>query len=160
MKKQLFKSNMSALDYFKPTWEKNSKPMKNQSTCDEYLKRMSIKNQYGIQTHSNSYKVIVNDFALTLKNTDTIKEVKLFKDDNVVKLDPVYSNRVEFFYAPGGKKVNYSEVTSCQCIQPSKYSSDMSNKLSKIGFNEFYTVKMKNEFGVEVELCTMAIYRR
>lgn len=45
-------------------------------------------------------------------------------------------------------------------IQASEYSSDPTNQLKKIGFNEFYQLyKYDYELRREVELCKMAIIR-
>lgn len=147
------KPSESASDLFKDVWDMNSKPSTIQSTCEDYIRNLSVKNRnYTIPTYRNSTN---NTFSTIVKNED-IKEIRLIGDYNIVDFPREANNRVEFFYAPDGKKVDYKEITKLEEIQPSQYSSDPTNQLKKIGFTVFYQLYKLNEFGLEVELCIMA----
>lgn len=146
---------IKASDLFKDYGDKNSKQRTNTTTCDDYIRNLSVKNRdYTIPTYRNSTN---NTFSTIVKNED-IKEIKLIGDYNIVDF-PISNNRVEFFYLPTGKKVGYSEITKTEEIQASEYSSDPTNQLKNIGFTDFYQLYKLNEFGLEVELCKMAIIR-
>lgn len=145
-----------ASDLFKDvwdTWAKNEKQRTNTTTCEDYIRNLSVKNRdYTIPTYRNSTN---NTFSTIVKNED-IKEIRLVEGYNIVDFPIQANNRVEFFYAPSGKKVDYKEITKIEEIKPSQYSSDPTNQLEKIGFTGFYQLYMHNEFGLEVELCIMA----
>lgn len=139
-------------DLFKDYGDKNSKPRTNTTTCEDYIRNLSVKNRdYTIPTYRNT----TNTFSTIVKNED-IKEIRLV-EGYIITIFPVEANnRVEFFYTPTGKRVDYKEITKTEKIQPSQYSSDPTNQLEKIGFTDFYQLYMHNEFGLEVELCIMA----
>ena len=146
------KPSESASDLFKDVWDMNSKPSTIQSTCEDYIRNLSVKNRnYTIPAYRNSTD---NTFSTIVKNEE-LKEIRLIGDYNIVDF-PIANNRVEFFYAPDGAKVDYKEITKTEEIQPSQYSSDPTNQLKKIGFTVFYQLYKLNEFGLEVELCKMA----
>ena len=146
------KPSESASDLFKDVWDMNSKPSTIQSTCEDYIRNLSVKNRnYTIPAYRNSTD---NTFSTIVKNEE-LKESRLIGDYNIVDF-PIANNRVEFFYAPDGKKVDYKEITKIEEIQPSQYSSDPTNQLKKIGFTNFYQLYKLSEFGLEVELCVMA----
>lgn len=146
------KPSESASDLFKDVWDMNSKPSTIQSTCEDYIRNLSVKNRnYTIHAYRNSTD---NTFSTIVKNEE-LKEIRLIGDYNIVDF-PIANNRVEFFYAPDGKKVDYKEITKIEEIQPSQYSSDPTNQLKKIGFTNFYQLYKLSEFGLEVELCVMA----
>jgi hypothetical protein len=148
-----------ASDLFKDvwdTWAKNEKQRTNTTTCEDYIRNLSVKNRdYTIPAYRNSTN---NTFSTIVKNED-IKEIRLIEGYNIASF-PVANNRVEYFYTPTGKKVDYKEITKTEEIQASEYSSDPTNQLKKIGFNEFYQLyKYDYELRREVELCKMAIIR-
>ena len=146
------KPSESASDLFKDVWDMNSKPSTIQSTCEDYIRNLSVKNRnYTIPAYRNSTD---NTFSTIVKNEE-LKEIRLIGDYNIVDF-PIANNRVEFFYAPDGKKVDYKEITKIEEIQPSQYSSDPTNQLKKIGFTNFYQLYKLSEFVLEVELCVMA----
>ncbi len=106
----------------------------------------------------SSYRNDTNTFSMILRDED-LQEVKLIgKDGTVTNLPIEACNRVEFFYAPGGKKVDYSEVTKVEEIQASEYDTCPTCQLKKIGFTKFYQLYIKHELNknLEVELCKMA----
>lgn len=143
---------IKASDLFKDYGDMNSKPSTIQSTCEDYIRNLSVKNRnYTIPAYRNSTD---NTFSTIVKNEE-LKEIRLIGDYNIVDF-PIANNRVEFFYAPDGKKVDYKEITKIEEIQPSQYSSDPTNQLKKIGFTNFYQLYKLSEFGLEVELCVMA----
>lgn len=113
------------------------------------------KNVYANNFTSSHYRNTTNTFSTIVKNED-IKEIKLIKGYNIVNFPIQANNRVEFFYAPDGKKVDYKEITKTEEIQPSQCREDSTFQLKKIGFTEFYQLYKLNEFGLEVELCIMA----
>lgn len=146
------KPSESASSLFKDYGDMNSKSSTMQTTCEDYIRNLSVKNRdYTIPTYRNSTD---NTFSTIVKNEE-LKEIRLIGDYNIVDF-PIANNRVEFFYAPDGKKVDYKEITKTEEIQPSQYSSDPTNQLKKIGFTVFYQLYKLNEFGLEVELCKMA----
>lgn len=116
------------------------------------------KNVYAKNFTSSHYRNSTDNTFSTIVRNEDIKEIRLVGDYNVIDF-PTANNRVEFFYAPDGAKVDYKEITKVEEIQASEYSSDPTNQLKKIGFNEFYQLYKLNEFGREVELCKMAIIR-
>lgn len=147
------KPSESASDLFKDVWDMNSKPSTIQSTCEDYIRNLSVKNRnYTIPAYRNSTD---NTFSTIVKNED-IKEIKLIGDYNIVNFPREANNRVEFFYAPSGKKVDYKEITKTEEIQASECREDPTFQLKKIGFTVFYQLYKLNEFGLEVELCIMA----
>lgn len=143
---------IKASDLFKDYGDKNSKQRTNTTTCDDYIRNLSVKNRdYTIPTYRNSTN---NTFSTIVKNED-IKEIKLIGDYNIVDF-PISNNRVEFFYTPTGKRVDYKEITKTEEIQASECREDPTFQLKKIGFTVFYQLYKLNEFGLEVELCIMA----
>lgn len=142
-------------DLFKDYGDKNSKPRTN-TTCEDYIRNLSVKNRdYTIPTYRNT----TNTFSTIVKNED-IKEIKLIKGYNIVNFPIQANNRVEFFYAPDGKKVDYKEITKVEEIQASECREDPTFQLKSIGFTEFYQLyKYDYELRREVELCIMAVYR-
>lgn len=143
---------IKASDLFKDYGDMNSKPSTTQSTCEDYIRNLSVKNRdYTIPIYRNSTN---NTFSTIVKNED-IKEIRLIEGYNIVDF-PIANNRVEFFYLPTGKKVSYNEITKVEEIKASQYSGDPTNQLKKIGFTDFYQLYKVNEFGLEVELCQMA----
>lgn len=146
------KPSESASDLFKDVWDMNSKPSTIQSTCEDYIRNLSVKNRnYTIPAYRNSTD---NTFSTIVKNEE-LKEIRLIGDYNIVDF-PRENNRVEFFYAPDGKKVDYKEITKLEEIQPSQCREDSTFQLKSIGFTVFYQLYKLNEFGLEVELCVMA----
>ncbi len=139
-------------DLFKDYGDKNSTPRANTTTCEDYIRNLSVKNRNYTPSH---YRNSTNNTFSTIVKNEDIKEIRLIGDYNIVDF-PIANNRVEFFYAPDGKKVDYKEITKTEEIQPSQYSSDPTNQLKKIGFTVFYQLYKLNEFGLEVELCIMA----
>lgn len=143
---------IKASDLFKDYGDMNSKQRTNTTTCEDYIRNLSVKNRnYTIPVYRNSTD---NTFSTIVKNED-IKEIRLVEGYNIVDF-PIANNRVEFFYTPTGKKVGYNEITKVEEIEPSQYSSDLTNQLKKIGFNKFYQLYKLNEFGLETKLCEMA----
>lgn len=114
------------------------------------------KNVYANNFVKSTYRNSTNNTFSTIVRNEDIKEIKLIGDYNIVDF-PIANNRVEFFYAPDGAKVDYKEITKIEEIQPSQYSSDPTNQLKKIGFTDFYQLyKYDYELRREVELCEMA----
>lgn len=113
------------------------------------------KNVYANNFTPSHYRNSTNNTFSTIVRNEDIKEIRLVEGYNIVDF-PIANNRVEFFYAPDGKKVDYKEITKIEEIQPSQYSSDPTNQLKKIGFTDFYQLYKLSEFGREVELCVMA----
>ena len=149
------KPTESASDLFKDVWDMNSKPSTIQSTCEDYIRNLSVKNRnYTIPAYRNSTD---NTFSTIVKNED-IKEIRLIEGYNIVDFS-IANNRVEYFYLPTGKKVSYNEITKTEKIEPSQYSSDPTCQLKNIGFTDFYQLYKLNEFGLETKLCKMAIIR-
>lgn len=142
-------------DLFKDYGDKNSKPRTNTTTCENYIRNLSVKNRdYTIPTYRNS----TNTFSTIVKNED-IKEIRLIEGYNIASFPREANNRVEFFYTPRGKKVDYKEITKTEEIQASECREDPTFQLKKIGFTDFYQLYMYNEFGLETKLCEMAIIR-
>lgn len=143
---------IKASDLFKDYGDKNSKQRTNTTTCEDYIRNLSVKNRdYTIPAYRNSTN---NTFSTIVKNED-IKEIRLIEGYNIASF-PVANNRVEYFYTPTGKKVDYKEITKTEEIQASECREDPTFQLKKIGFTVFYQLYKLNEFGLEVELCIMA----
>lgn len=116
------------------------------------------KNVYANNFTPSHYRNSTNNTFSTIVKNEDIKEIKLIGDYNIVDFS-MANNRVEFFYAPDGAKVDYKEITKTEKIEPSEYSSDLTFQLKKIGFTDFYQLYKLNEFGLETKLCQMAIIR-
>lgn len=114
------------------------------------------KNVYANNFTPSHHRNTTNTFSTIVKNED-LKEVKLIGEYSVTDFPIQANNRVEYFYAPDGKKVDYKEVTKVEEIQPSEYSSCPTCQLKNIGFTKFYQLYKVNDFGVESKLCRMAI---
>lgn len=151
------KPTESASDLFKDVWDMNSKPSTTQSTCEDYIRNLSVKNRnYKIPAYRNSTD---NTFSTIVRNED-IKEIRLVEGYNITSFPIEANNRCQFFYTPRGKKVSYNEITKLEEIQASEYSSDPTCQLKKIGFTDFYQLYQYDyELRREVELCIMAVYR-
>lgn len=117
------------------------------------------KNVYANNFTPSHHRNSTNTFSLLLRNED-IKEVRLIEGYNITSFQIEANNRCQFFYIPSGKKVDYKEITKLEEIEPSKYSSDPTCQLKKIGFTDFYQLyKYDYELRREIELCQMAIIR-
>lgn len=114
------------------------------------------KNVYANNFTPSHYRNSTNNTFSTIVRNEDIKEIRLVEGYNIVDFSIEANNRVEFFYAPDGAKVDYKEITKIEEIKPSQYSSDPTNQLKNIGFTDFYQLYKLNEFGREVELCIMA----
>lgn len=145
---------IKASDLFKDYGDMNSKPRTNTTTCEDYIRNLSVKNRnYTIPTYRNSTD---NTFSTIVKNED-IKEIRLIEGYIITSFQVEANNRCQFFYLPTGKKVSYNEITKVEEIQASQYSGDPTNQLKKIGFTDFYQLyKYDYELRREVELCEMA----
>ena len=137
---------------FKDYGDKNSKQRTNTTTCEDYIRNLSVKNRNYTPSH---YRNSTNNTFSTIVKNEELKEIRLVEGYNIVNF-PRENNRVEFFYAPNGKKVDYKEITKTEEIQPSECREDPTFQLKKIGFSAFYQLYKLNEFGLEVELCVMA----
>jgi hypothetical protein len=146
------KPSESASSLFKDYGDMNSKSSTMQTTCEDYIRNLSVKNRdYTIPTYRNSTN---NTFSTIVRNED-IKEIKLIGDYNIVDF-PISNNRVEFFYTPTGKRVDYKEITKTEKIEPSECREEPTFQLKSIGFTDFYQLYKLNEFGLETKLCQMA----
>lgn len=144
---------IKASDLFKDYGDKNSTPRANATTCEDYIRNLSVKNRdYTIHTYRNSTN---NTFSTIVKNEE-LKEIRLVEGYNIASF-PRENNRVEFFYTPTGKKVDYKEITKTEKIEPSECREDPTFQLKNIGFTDFYQLyKYDYELRREVELCIMA----
>lgn len=143
-------------DLFKDYGDKNSKQRTNTTTCENYIRNLSVKNRdYTIPTYRNT----TNTFSTIVKNED-IKEIRLV-EGYIITIFPVEANnRCQYFYTPTGKKVSYNEITKTEEIQASECREDPTFQLKSIGFTDFYQLyKYDYELRREVELCIMAIIR-
>ena len=118
------------------------------------------KNVYANNFTPSHYRNSTNNTFSTIVKNEDIKEIKLIKGYNIVNFPIQANNRVEFFYAPDGKKVDYKEITKVEEIQASECREDPTFQLKSIGFTDFYQLyKYDYELRREVELCKMAIIR-
>lgn len=141
-----------ASDLFKDYGDKNSTPRANATTCEDYIRNLSVKNRdYTIPTYRNSTN---NTFSTIVKNEE-LKEIRLVEGYNIASF-PRENNRVEFFYTPTGKRVDYKEITKTEKIEPSECREEPTFQLKSIGFTDFYQLYKLNEFGLETKLCQMA----
>lgn len=144
---------IKASDLFKDYGDKNSTQRTNTTTCEDYIRNLSVKNRdYTIPAYRNSTN---NTFSTIVKNEE-LKEIRLVEGYNIASF-PRENNRVEFFYTPTGKKVDYKEITKLEEIEPSQCREDSTFQLKSIGFTVFYQLyKYDYELRREVELCVMA----
>ena len=145
---------IKASDYFKAPNEVRAKA---KYDYNEGITSYS-KNVYANNFTPSHYRNSTNNTFSTIVKNEDIKEIKLIGDYNIVDFS-MANNRVEFFYAPDGAKVDYKEITKTEKIEPSEYSSDLTFQLKKIRFTDFYQLYKLNEFGLETKLCQMAIIR-
>lgn len=123
---------------------------------DKWYNNRSVYSKNFVKSH---YRNTANDFSKLVSDED-IKEIKLVGDYSITDFPIQANNRVQFFYTPDGKKVDYKEITKVEKIEPSEYEGNATNQLKKIGFTDFYQLyKYDYELRREVELCIMAIYR-
>ena len=148
------KPTESASDLFKDVWDMNSKSSTMQTTCEDYIRNLSVKNRnYTIPAYRNSTD---NTFSTIVKNED-IKEIRLVEGYIITSFPIAANNRCQYFYTPRGKKVDYKEIIKVEKIEASEYSSDPTCQLKKIGFTDFYQLYQYDyELRREVELCQMA----
>ena len=142
---------IKASDYFKSPNEVRAKAKYDYSQGITSYSKNVYANNFTSSHYRNSTN---NTFSAIVKNED-IKEIRLVGDYNVIDF-PIANNRVEFFYAPDGARVDYKEITKTEKIEPSQYSSDPTFQLKNIGFTDFYQLHKLNEFGLETKLCQMA----
>lgn len=142
---------IKASDYFKSPNEVRAKAKYDYSQGITSYSKNVYANNFTSSHYRNSTN---NTFSAIVKNED-IKEIRLVGDYNVIDF-PIANNRVEFFYAPDGARVDYKEITKTEKIEPSQYSSDPTFQLKNIGFTDFYQLYKLNEFGLETKLCQMA----
>ena len=98
------------------------------------------KNVYANNFTPSHYRNSTNNTFSTIVKNEDIKEIRLVEGYNIVDFPIQANNRVEFFYAPSGKKVDYKEITKLEEIQPSQYSSDPTNQLKKYRFYRLLSV--------------------
>ena len=132
--------------------------MSKEFKASDLFKEYGDRNVYANNFVKSTYRNTTNTFSTIVRNED-VKEVRLVGDYSVVDFSIDYNNRVEYFYAPDGAKVDYKEVTKVEEIQASEYSSDPTCQLKKIGFTDFFQLYKVNEFGIEIKLCQMAVDR-
>lgn len=115
------------------------------------------KNVYANNFTPSHYRNSTNNTFSTIVRNEDVKEIKLVEGYNIVDFPIQANNRVEFFYAPDGAKVDYKEITKLEEIEPSQCREDSTFQLKSIGFTVFYQLyKYDYELRREVELCVMA----
>lgn len=147
------KQNISASDYFRSPGEAAPKARVN---CEEAIRNASIKNQYGIQTHSTTYRNFANDFTrLVADDNDEILSMRLVDPTTKVAevFDKTLNNRIQRFNYKNSL-YDYKEVLGVESISGEGYYN-----LKQQGYNNFYNLYVKlNEYTQDQQkvLCVLA----
>ena len=92
-----------------------------------------------------------NDFSRIVK-ADNVKDIRLIDDEtnDVYSFRKGSNNLVEYFYYKN-YKISYKEITK---VEATDGEGQMTLKM--MGFNNFYKLYKKNQYGLEQHLCNLA----
>lgn len=135
---------IKASDYFK---EYRNKPTPN---VDKWYNNRSVYSKNFVKSH---YRNTANDFSKLVSDEDILsirlvdpstKETYIFNRE--------FNNRVQYFYyGKDQKKIDYKEITKVEQISGEGYYN-----LKEVGYNHFYELHKKNDFGIEQVLSVLA----
>lgn len=146
--KRTQQTRVSASDYFKAPNEVRAKAQYR----EDYNNR-SIYSRRGINA-SNTHKNTVNDFSRLVADDDILSATLV---DSYTKetytFNREFNNRVQYFYfGKDQKMIDYKEITKVEQISSEGYYD-----LKQVGYNNFYELHKKNDFGIEQVLCVLAL---
>ena len=133
-------------DYFKSPYETRAKA---ELGADYFYNNRSVySNNFTPKRYTN---VVDNDFSKIVK-ADNVKDIRLIDAGNgdVYSFQKGSNNLVEYFYYKT-LKIDYKEITK---VEATDEEGQMT--LKTMGFNNFYKLYKKNEYGLEQHLCNLA----
>ena len=134
-----------ASDYFKSPNEVRAKA---ELGADYFYNRSVYSNNFTPRRYTN---VVDNDFSKIVK-ADNVKDIRLIDTEtgDVYSFQKGSNNLVEYFYYKN-YKISYKEITK---VEATDEEGQMTLKM--MGFNNFYKLYKKNQYGLEVHLCNLA----
>jgi len=114
----------------------------NSNECDFYNG-----NVYSRKYTRPTYKNTTNPMK-ELMNNKNISSVRLVDGENVCIFNKKSNNALQYFYF-NNKKIGYNEI----CRVEERSSEGFLNYVNQ-GYNNFYNLYKKNEYGIEKLLCT------
>lgn len=95
--------------------------------------------------------VVDNEFSKIVK-ADSVKDIRLIdtETNDVYSFQKGSNNLFEYFYYKT-LKIDYKEITKVEVT-----TGEGQMTLKSMGFNNFYKLYKKNEYGLEVHLCNLA----
>ena len=132
-------------DYFKSPGEFRAKA---ELGADYFYNRSVYSNNFTPRRYTNT---VDNDFSKIVKS-DSVKDIRLIDDEtnDVYSFQKDSNNLVEYFYYKTSK-IGYKEITK---VEVTDGEGQMTLKL--MGFNNFYKLYKKNQYGLEQHLCNLA----
>lgn len=118
--------------------------------ADKWYRNRSV---YAKNFVNSTYKNTVNDFSRLVADDD-ILSIRLIDplDKKAYMFDQKFNNKVQYFYyGKDQKKIDYKEIIDIKQISDEGYSD-----FKDIGYNHFYELYKKNDFGIEQILCVLA----
>lgn len=137
---------MNVSDYFKAPGEFRAKA---ELGADYYYNNRNVYAKNFTPARHVNY--CSNDFTEIIK-ADDVKDIRLIdpNTDEVHSFKKGVSNTLEYFYYKTSK-IEYKEITKVEVT-----SGEGQATLKSMGFNNFYKLYKKNEYGIEKHLCNMA----
>lgn len=134
-----------ASDYFKGHNEVRAKA---ELGADYFYNRSVYSNNFTPRRYTN---VVDNEFSRIVK-ADSVKDIRLIDDEtnDVYSFQKGSNNMLEYFYYKT-LKIDYKEITKVEVTD-----GEGQMTLKAMGFNNFYRLYKKNEYGLEVHLCNLA----
>ena len=135
-----------ASDYFKSPGETRAKA---ELGADYFYNNRSVYSKnFTPRRYSNA---VDNEFSKIVKS-DNVKDIRLIDDrtNDVYSFQAGSSNMMEYFYYKT-LKIDYKEITKVEVT-----TGEGQMTLKTMGFNNFYKLYKKNEYGLEVHLCNLA----
>lgn len=133
-------------DYFKSPNEFRAKA---ELGADYFYNNRSVySNNFTPRRYSNA---VDNDFSKIVK-ADNVKDIRLIDTEtgDVYSFQKGSNNMMEYFYYKT-LKIDYKEITKVEST-----TGEGQMMLKMMGFNNFYKLYKKNEYGSEIYLCNLA----
>lgn len=135
-----------ASDYFKSPHETRAKA---ELGADYFYNNRSVYSKnFTPRRYTNT---VDNDFSKIVK-ADSVKDIRLIdtETNDAYLFRKGSNNLVEYFYYKN-YKISYKEITKVEVT-----TGEGQMMLKMMGFNNFYKLYKKNEYGLEVHLCNLA----
>ena len=133
-------------DYFKSPHEVRAKA---ELGADYFYNNRSVYSKnFTPRRYTNA---VDNDFSKIVK-ADSVKDIRLIdtETNDVYSFQKGSNNLVEYFYYKN-YKISYKEITKVEAT-----TGEGQMMLEMMGFNNFYKLYKKNEYGLEQHLCNLA----